>query len=247
MKLLVVHQRESKRLLIVRQREAQIPLSSAAPDAPKAAATDEFARIKRFDAGLTLEIADDKKPTAANLADGRADFRDVVIRGYLSTFKNVTESDRDGDYVEPGAFAETIPNFMKNPVILRDHMNMTSYAVGQFKTVREDNRGLFVEGLLSNADDARDLRVKVVEGVIRTMSMGGIFHYKEDGRGIFKVSLWEGSFTPIPANPDALVSVRSLSDEEKKFVKSGGIMPTPAQLLHFLHVHGAQNRMGVAA
>lgn len=243
MKLQIVHQHAPKSVCIVRQRIAAP--AGVAPDAPKA--PDEFARLKRFDGGISLELSDEKKPTEIKLTDGRVDFRDVIIRGYLSTFKNVTESDRDGDYVEPGAFAETIPTFMKNPVILRDHVNMTSFAVGKFTTVREDSRGLFVEGQLSNADDVRDLRIKVIEGVVRTMSMGGIFHYKEDGRGIFKVSLWEGSFTPIPANPDALVSVRSLSDEEKKFIKTGGKMPSPAQLLHFLHVNGAQNRLGVAA
>ena len=65
----------------------------------------------------------------------------------------------------------------------------------------------------------RGVAVKVAEGSLRTMSMGGVFHYLEDGRGIFKVSLWEGSLTPIPANQDAIFSVRELTDAEIKKVR----------------------------
>jgi hypothetical protein len=64
-----------------------------------------------------------------------------------------------------------------------------------------------------------DIRFKVAEGVLKCLSMGGIFYYREDKRGIFKVALWEGSLTPIPANPDAIVSVRSLTDIEVKKVE----------------------------
>ena len=82
------------------------------------------------------------------------------------------------------------------------------------------------KALLSNAPDNISTRFNVAEGHLRTLSMGGLFHYKEDGRGIFKVDLWEGSLVSIPANPDAIVSTRSLTDDEAKAVKSGRILPS---------------------
>lgn len=155
------------------------------------------------------------------------DYKDVTIRGYLSTWEATTKSDRQGDYVIRGAFTETIPQFMQNPVLLKDHWNRTENVCGSFKVLREDDRGLYVEAVLSNApsDEMKDIRWKVVEGHLRSLSMGGLFHYNEDGRGIFKVNLWEGSLVPIPANPDALISTRSLSAEELRAVESGTTFP----------------------
>jgi HK97 family phage prohead protease len=229
-------------LLIVRNRAAfQTAAKTAAPAFPP----DEFENVRRWEAVVGLESQDAKKlRTIKTEGDIIADYLDVEIKGYLSTFKGTTESDRDGDTVEEGAFAETIAEFSKNPVMLRDHVNMTAYLAGKFTTVREDKRGLYIEGMLSNAPDTRDTRFKVAEGILKAMSMGGIFYYKEDRRTIFKVKLWEGSLVPIPANQDAIISVRSLNDTEKKFMKSAGRFPTYTD---FLVAQQLQNRPGVAA
>jgi len=209
------------------------------------AASDEFEKMKRFDAALSLEAQDAKSFTTHKEGDLVVDYSDVMIKGYLSTFKATTESDRQGDYVEPGAFKETLRRFMQNPVLLRDHFNSTDNLSGSFSVAREDTRGLYIEANVSNAPDCKSIRFKVAEGHLRTLSMGGIFHYKEDGRGIFKVDLWEGSLTPIPANPDALVSVRSLNDSEKKFIKCANQF---ASYHHFLQAsQSMQNRAEVAA
>jgi HK97 family phage prohead protease len=182
---------------------------------------DEFRNVKRFDIQLAIDEPGAKTFTAIKQGDVISDYRDVRIKGYLSTFKNVTESDRQGDYVEPGAFTETLKRFKDNPVLLTDHRNSVQSLAGGFVVMREDKSGLFFEALLSNAPDVISTRFKVAEGFLKTTSMGGIFHYKEDGRGIFKVELWEGSLTPIPANPDARFNVRNLNENEKKFIKSG--------------------------
>ena len=181
------------------------------------------AKLMHFDAAIVVSSPDAKKWEEVKDAAGTViDYRNVTIKGYLSTFRHVTESDRDGDYVERGAFTETIPNFMKNPVLLVNHQNSVKTLGGRFTPVKEDEKGLYVEALLSNSpsEDMRDVRFKVAEGSLRTLSMGGVFHYKEDGRGIFRVMLWEGSLTPVPANPDAVFSVRSLTDAEIKKVQS---------------------------
>lgn len=184
---------------------------------------DEFASMKRWESVLDLAAKDVKTFDIIKDGDAVIDYTNVRIKGYLSTFKNVTESDRQGDYVEPGAFTETLKRFGQNPVLLADHRNSTQFLAGSFTMFKEDKNGLYIEALLSNAPDIQSIRFKVAESHLRTLSMGGVFHYKEDGRGIFKVDLWEGSLTPIPANQDAIFSVRALTDTEKKFIKSGAL------------------------
>lgn len=133
------------------------------------------------------------------------DYLDVRFKGYLSTWQSTTPSDRDGDYVLPGAFKDTIELFMRNPVLLLNHDK--SLIAGVFEQVREDSVGLYVEARLSNSPAAwvKHARFQVVEGNLRALSMGGMFSYGPDGRGIHKVELYEGSLTPVPSNPDALV------------------------------------------
>lgn len=231
-------------LVIVRNR-AEYQAAIKTVPAPDTKTPDEFDLVRRWSAAVGLDGQDAKKFTAVKgEGDIISDYLNVEIRGYLSTFKNTTESDRDGDVVEEGAFAETIAEFNKNPVMLRDHLNMVSHLAGTFTKVKEDKRGLYVEGRLSNAPDTRDVRFKVAEGMLRSLSMGGIFYYKEDRRTIFKVKLWEGSLVPIPANQDALFQARSLNEVEKKFIKRGGLFP---DYHSFLVAHESQNRMGLAA
>jgi HK97 family phage prohead protease len=203
-------------LEIVRERRA-----APAPQ-QRPAEQDEFARVKRFDAAVDVEPPDAKKMLVVKVDDRVVDYQNVGIAGYLSTFKGTTESDRQGDYVDEGAFRETIPKFMLNPVLLSDHRNSVGNLAGNFTSLREDKKGLRVEAMLSNSPDNIGVRFKVAEGMLKTMSMGGVFHYKEDGRGIFKVDLWEGSLVPIPANPDARFNVRALTEAERRFMKTGG-------------------------
>jgi len=167
---------------------------------------------------MSLADKDVKTYTEIKGGDGGVvDFKDVTIRGYLSTFQATTAADRVGDYVLPGAFKDSIPMFMTNPVLLIDHRNSVDFLAGSFTTVREDAKGLYIEATLSNAptDHMRSIRWKVAEGHLRSLSMGGLFHYESDGRGIFRVDLAEGSLVPVPANQDALITTRALTPEEE--------------------------------
>lgn len=175
-------------------------------------------KILHFDASVDISSPEAKSFDVVKEGDKVVDYHNVRIKGYLSTFVGTTPADRDGDYVKPGAFADAIPKFMRNPVMLVNHRNDVISLVGSFTKMKEDDRGLYFEGVLSNSPDevTRSVRFKVAEGILRTASMGGLFHYEADGRGIFRVDLFEGSLTPIPANPDAIYSVRSLTDAEAK-------------------------------
>jgi HK97 family phage prohead protease len=177
--------------------------------------------VIHFDGAISIE-GDQKSAEPVKQGDQVVDYRNVSIKGYLSTFQDTTKSDRDGDYVMPGAFKETIPLFLKNPMLLVNHRNTVDSIAGKFTTVREDQKGLYVEAKITDspAEWAKDVRWKVANEELKTLSMGGIFYYAEDRHGIFKVSLWEGSLTPIPSNPDATFSTRSLTDVEIRKVQS---------------------------
>lgn len=200
---------------VVRQKRGPAPQQLPHRALPRA--------VKRWESTLDLTAPDVKKFEAVKDAEGNVvDYRDVQIKGYLSTFKETTESDRDGDYVERGAFKETLRRFKRNPVLLIDHQNSADNIAGSFQKIEEDERGLYMEAVLSNSQSERmrDMRAKVAEGHLKALSMGGLFHYKEDGRGIFKVDLWEGSLVAIPSNQDALFSVRALTEAEVKRLES---------------------------
>lgn len=210
---LIIVRKASPKFRIVQKRAA-----TEAPE-PKEVRDDHpkpngGIKFLRFDAQVDLSAAGAKKFDVVKDADGSiCDYQNVTIKGYLSTFGN---SDRDGEVVRPGAFKDTVADFMRNPVLLADHTNKTPTLCGSFTTVREDSKGLYVEGALSNspADFVKHIRALVAEGHLRTMSMGGIFY--TEGNEIFRVSLFEGSLVPIPANPQALFSVRECTEHEAK-------------------------------
>jgi HK97 family phage prohead protease len=182
-------------------------------------------RVKEWSSQVEIEV---KSPTPVTDKDkGRVvDYENVTITGYLSTFANTTPRDRDGDYVMDGAFKNTLADFARNPVLLIDHRNACDNLAGSFTKMGTNSQGLTFEAKISNAPGLCDLRFKVAEGHLKATSMGGIFFYDDDGRGIKEVKLFEGSLVPVPANQDALFSVRSLTavtaaKQFKKFEASG--------------------------
>jgi len=157
------------------------------------------------------------KPTYKEIKndDGSiADYQNVKIAGYASTNESVTIADRGGDYIRRGAFKNTISKFMENPVMLSDHANSTKQIVGKYSRVEEDEKGLYIEGEVSNSPELANLRFQIVEGNLKTMSIGGLFKYEEDGKAISEIELLEISLVAIPMNPDARFEVRSSGEVE---------------------------------
>lgn len=138
------------------------------------------------------------------------DYLNVTIEGYGSTFENFTKADRAGDKILPSAFDETLDDFRRNPVMLRDHWMDTDHTIGKWTSVETDAKGLRMVGQLSNADDVRDVRFKIAEGILTTLSIGGLFLYQDDSSTIEKIYLYETSVVVVPCNPDATFAVRSL-------------------------------------
>lgn len=155
------------------------------------------------------------KGVAVRGADNQiVDYRDVRVVGYASTFAHITASDRQGDAVQKGAFVEALKVFRTNPVMLLNHRMSVQEIAGHWDVIREDENGLYVEGNVSNAPEMRQVRFLLMEKSLRTLSIGGVWMYAQDGRTIEKAHLFEISLVAVPANPDAIVQARSLTADD---------------------------------
>ena len=180
---------------------------------------EEPVERKTLDSVFSCKYMQKKKPTYKEVKneDGSiGDYQNVKIAGYASTNESVTVADRGGDYIRRGAFKNTIDKFMENPVMLSDHANSTKQIVGKYTRVEEDEKGLYIEGEVSNSPELSNLRFQIVEGNLQTMSIGGLFQYEEDGKAIKEIDLLEISLVAIPMNPDARFEVRSNGEAESE-------------------------------
>ena len=177
-----------------------------------------------------MPISKTTRAVAIKEDDVIVDWQDVMFEGYASTFQSVTPEDRIGDYIMPKAFDKWINMFRKNPVMLCDHDRSTECLMGHYSTVDINQNGLFVVGKVTNSpcDEAVHIRFQLVEGSLKTLSIGGSFFYMDDFKGIEEVNLHEISLVTVPCNPDAMITTRSISTEyaEKAFKqfsdKNGG-------------------------
>lgn len=159
---------------------------------------------KNYKGIINLNLSEDK--SFKQVGD---DFLDVTIKGYAST----RIKDRYGENFRAGAWSQDVINkFMFNPVLLSDHVRSTSSVVGKVLKLVEDEKGLYMEAIMTNDPAFSSLRFRVVEGMIKAVSVSGAWIYK--GNEIIEVTdLMEISLVSIPANPDCLVSSKSLVND----------------------------------
>lgn len=178
------------------------------------------ANVKAYSGSAEVKLAE--KAVEVRDAEGKLeDYRDVTFEGMASTFRSVTPEDRDGDYIMEGAFTKWIGEFRRNPVLLTDHTRRVGNLMGYYSKVGViQGRGLSVEGMVTNSPhpDARHVRFQLVEGALKTLSIGGSFFYMDDMRGIEEVRLHEISLVVIPANPDAMITTRPVTAKHAESV-----------------------------
>lgn len=127
------------------------------------------------------------------------------ISGYAST-KDV---DSYNEIVEPSAFAETMADFMKFPILLFGH-DWYSKPVGKIAGYRIDESGLWVDAEIADTAEGRDIAVLVEHGILKAFSIGFWSLSTEEGAEegdptiIKKLKLGEISIVNVPANAGAL-------------------------------------------
>ena len=140
-----------------------------------------------------------------------------TLEGYLAVFDNV---DLGRDVIVKGAFAKTIAKVKSDGIpLLADHVASVASVLGTIYDAREDTHGLYIKAKFSSAPSAQDVRIKLIEGHLGSMSVGyeaTKFEFgQRDGktvRFLQEMKLWEGSVVVLPMNPEAIVSrVKSLA------------------------------------
>lgn len=161
---------------------------------------------------------------AAQETDGKMRFS-----GYLAYFGNV---DSYGDVIEKGAFLNTLKEARRTGrtiPVLEQHggwfVNTDMTPIGYYEELKEDDRGLYAEGVLFSTSRGKDtytaLReapkgamgqsigwrpVKTREATEQERRKTGAYRFLEE------VELWEGSIVTFPANDKARVEdVKSAS------------------------------------
>lgn len=129
--------------------------------------------------------------------------------GYANVFNVV---DGHNDVVLPGAFAKSIADYQargKKVKLCWQH-NM-SLVIGTIDVIREDAKGLYVEGMLVlDTQQGKEAHALLKAGAIDSMSIGyvtKVSRRREDNvRELMELDLYEISLVTWPANEQALVT-----------------------------------------
>lgn len=109
-------------------------------------------------------------------------------------------------------------NFMKNPVIIANHVYKIENIVGKATKIWVEDGKLVIEGVFSKSNPLGVLLADLYdEGMVKTVSVGFIPKQRqEDNRRIItSAELLELSFVAVPCNPNAL------SLDQKQLMKKG--------------------------
>lgn len=176
------------------------------------------------------QLASDSERTTLDLPlEVKADGAPGTFEGYGAVFGN---TDRDGDVVAKGAFAESLK--ARLPALLWQHN--AKEPIGRFDVVREDDRGLYVRGRLSMTGKGAEAYELLKMGALNGLSIG--FVTKEAMRNratgtrtINRADLMEVSLVTFPANELARVST-------VKSEKAAAAIETPRDFERMLRRRG---------
>ena len=137
------------------------------------------------------------------------------INGKMVAIASDESTDRHGDSIKQDKW--DLKNFRKNPVLLLSH-DYSLPPIGIVKNFRLDGKKLIFEPHFhSITQQAREVAEMYAEGIMRAFSVGFM-------NGDKKNELLEISAVSVPANANALVFEKSVSDDDRneidKWLKS---------------------------
>jgi uncharacterized protein len=142
----------------------------------------------------------------------------AVIQGYASLFG---AADQGGDVVQKGAYGGSLARLRAwghGVKMLWQHD--PTRPIGVWDEVREDGRGLFVQGrLLLDVQAAREAHVLLQAGAIDGLSIGYRTLRGEKltggGRLLHEIELWEVSLVTFPMLLEARVAAAAENEDER--------------------------------
>lgn len=151
----------------------------------------------------------------------------AVISGYAAVF-NELSADMWGfrEWIRPGAFAKTIREADIRAVWNHNPDYVLGRTTNGTLTLREDERGLFVEIKPPETTWARDFVESIRRGDVDQMSFGfevirDSWNETVDVRTLLEVKLYEVSPVTFPAYDSTTVSVRSMRETVKRLGANG--------------------------
>jgi HK97 family phage prohead protease len=183
-----------------------------------------FAKTKALDVPLAIKALKD----------------DGTFSGYGSVFGT---QDAYDDIVAPGAFTRSLAGHKARnsmPALLWQHDPREP--IGIWTDMREDERGLYVEGRLLVDEDATARRAyaHLKAGSLKGLSIGYMtrkseYDQEKDVRTLTDVDLWEVSVVTFAANPDAQVAavkgIKTIRDFEAFLRDAGGFSHSAAKAI----------------
>jgi len=145
--------------------------------------------------------------------------------GYAAVFGN---EDSGHDIILKGAFTQTIAEDFDRIKILSQHESY-DLPIGKPLELREDEKGLYIRGKISNTQKGRDILTLMRDGVLNELSIGYDAVVVEfDGeagvRYLKEIKLWEVSIVTWAMNDQAKIDeVKSLAEELRTEAKTGKI------------------------
>jgi len=174
-----------------------------------------------------------------NMADantkGVFEFDPEKDRLEISGTANAKIIDRMDEVVLPEGL--DAKNFLKNPVLLSDHMYFTQSVIGSVTLLRPESEGIMFDAFIGDPRKARltenqtDIRSLTLQGLLQTVSIGFLPQkiiapkFDDDGKLmepaiVERFELLELSVVAVPANPDATFEMRQFA---KKYHSLGGL------------------------
>lgn len=147
-----------------------------------------------------------------------------TIEGYASTFSGV---DSYGDTIDPGAYRETLPDFVRDGFLAADHDWGSRTRIGTIKEAHEDSRGLYFVAEYHSDPESQRLRNLARERMDRGKSVqlsigyealewefrkvetpvkGPYGEFTDQLRALKKIKLYEISDVAVAADPRALAT-----------------------------------------
>ena len=129
--------------------------------------------------------------------------------GYLEGYASTNEVDSYNEIVEPDAFREAMPEYMKFPIVLFGHA-WNDKPIGKVVDFTIDAKGLWVRVAIADTEEGRDIKALVEFGILKSFSIGFWILKYEDNSGdgkpnrVLKLKLAEISVVNRPANQGAL-------------------------------------------
>lgn len=192
--------------------------------------------------------------------DARFEIKELAQSGLFTGYGSIYDTlDLNDDIVQAGAFAQSLAGHQQKgtmPAMLWQHR--AGEPIGAYSVMREDSKGLFVEGQLAlktqRGGEAYELlQMKAVDGLsVGFMTREDSIDRKTNIRTIKRADLFEVSLVTMPANESARVStvknIEEVTDfkSAERFLRDSGGLSRSEATAFFTRVKGLVQRDSVA-